>query len=123
MKQKITILCIFVFLGISLTLLTSCAFKQTGTEEGYVMLNGDTVYFIMNKKFDTKTELQNYMEQQMNGEFPANTVLSFDDKSSYKQLKSGYKIKVWSSEILTTYPERMIVKKFEIVEKNDMEKR
>ncbi|RFT66197.1 DUF3221 domain-containing protein [Bacillus clarus] len=40
-----------------------------------------------------------------------------NDESTHKQLKSGYKIKVWSSRIFESYSEKMIVEKFEIVEK------
>lgn len=119
MKKKISMICMFVLLGPSLTILTSCTFKQTATEEGYVMLRNDTVYFITNKNFETKEELQSYMDRQINEKVPADMILKFDDKSAYKQLKSGYKVKVWSSEVFTSYPGQMIVKKFEIVERND----
>ncbi len=71
----------------------------------------------MIKKFNTKVELQNYIEQQMNKDHPSHIVLSFKDKYAYKQLKTGDKIKVWFSQILESYPAKMIVEKFEIVEK------
>ncbi len=51
----------------------------------------------------------------MNKEHPAHIVLSFKDKDAYKQLKTGDKIKVWFSQILESYPAKMIVEKFEIV--------
>lgn len=51
---------------------------------------------------------------------PADTILRLGDKNAYKQLKSGYKIRVWSSQILESYPGKMTVNKFEIVEKNDI---
>lgn len=53
----------------------------------------------------------------MNKEHPAHIVLSFKDKDAYKQLKTGDKIKVWFSQILESYPAKMIVEKFEIVGK------
>lgn len=53
----------------------------------------------------------------MNKEHPSDIVLSFKDKDAYSQLKTGDKIKVWSSKILESYPAKMIVEKFEIVEK------
>ena len=53
----------------------------------------------------------------MNKEHPADIVLSFKDKDAYNQLNTGDKIKVWSSQTLESYPAKMIVEKFEIVEK------
>lgn len=91
--------------------------NRTGQYKGYVILRNDTVFFVGDKTFETKVELQNYMEQQMNKEHPSDTVLSFKDKNAYDQLKTGDKINVWSSQILESYPAKMIVEKFELVEK------
>ena len=52
----------------------------------------------------------------MNKEYPSDIVLSFKDKDAYNQLNTGDKIKVWSSQMLESYPAKMIVEKFEIVE-------
>lgn len=113
-----------LFLGVFLIILSACTTKpveQVGlkeeAKEGYVILRNDTVFFVGDKTFETKVELQNDMEQQMNKEHPSDTVLNFKDKNAYDQLKTGNKIKVWSSKILESYPGQMIVEKFEIVEK------
>ncbi|KWU53713.1 hypothetical protein AWW70_29400 [Bacillus mycoides] len=113
-----------LFLGVFLIVLSACTTKQVEQvavkavpKEGYIILRNDTVFFADDKTFETKVELQNYMEQQMNKEHPADTVLNFKDKNAYDQLKTGNKIKVWSSKILESYPGQMIVEKFEIVEK------
>ncbi|MBM6645994.1 MULTISPECIES: DUF3221 domain-containing protein [unclassified Bacillus (in: firmicutes)] len=113
-----------LFLGVFLIILSACTTKtveQVGVKEelkeGYVILRGGTIFFDSDKTFKTKVELQNYMEQQMNKEHPSDTVLSFKDKNAYDQLKTGDKINVWSSQILESYPAKMIVEKFEIVEK------
>ncbi|EJS72797.1 MULTISPECIES: DUF3221 domain-containing protein [Bacillus] len=114
----------FMFLGAFLIILSACTTKQVEqvavkkvSEEGYVILRNDTAFFVDDKTFETKVELQNYIEQQMNKEYPSHTVLSFKDKSAYNQLKTGDKIKVWFSQILESYPAKMIVEKCEIVEK------
>lgn len=75
------------------------------------------MFFIGGKTFETKVELQNYIEQQMNQDYPSHIVLIFKDKDAYDQLKTGDKIKVWSSQMLESYPAKMIVEKFEVVEK------
>ncbi|MFE6134739.1 DUF3221 domain-containing protein [Bacillus sp. NPDC057893] len=113
-----------LFLGVFLIILSACTTKpveQVGLKEepkeGYVILRNDTVFFVGDKTFETKVELQNDMEQQMNKEHPSDIVLSFKDKDAYNQLKTGDKIKVWSSKILESYPAKMIVEQFEIVEK------
>ncbi|HEB2440805.1 DUF3221 domain-containing protein [Bacillus thuringiensis] len=115
---------IVMFLSIFLAILSACTTKQVEQvtvkevpKEGYIILRNDTVFFADNKKFNTKVELQNYIEQQMNKDHPSHIVLSFKDKYAYKQLKTGDKIKVWFSQILESYPAKMIVEKFEIVEK------
>lgn len=53
----------------------------------------------------------------MNKEHPSDIVLSFKEKNASNQLKTGDKIKVWSSHILESYPGQMIVEKFKVVEK------
>ncbi len=75
------------------------------------------MFFVGDKTFKTKIELQNYIEQKMNQDYPSDIVLIFKDKDAYDQLKIGDKIKVWSSQMLESYPAKMIVEKFEIVEK------
>ncbi len=113
-----------LFLGVFRIVLSACTMKtveQVGVKgepkEGYVILRNGTIFFDSDKTFKTKVELQNYMEQQMNKEHPSDTVLSFKDKNAYDQLKTGDKINVWSSQILESYPAKMIVEKFELVEK------
>ncbi|ASI79912.1 DUF3221 domain-containing protein [Bacillus cereus group sp. Bc002] len=114
----------FMFLGVVLIILAACTTKsgeqvavKEVPKEGYIILRNDTVFLAEDKTFETKVELQNYIEQQINKEHPSHTVLSFKDKSAYNQLKTGDKIKVWSSQTLESYPAKMIVEKFEIVEK------
>ncbi|NIA60863.1 DUF3221 domain-containing protein [Bacillus pacificus] len=110
-----------MFLSIFLIILSACTTKQVAVKEvhkeGYIILRNDKVFLAEDKTFETKVELQNYIEQQINKEHPSHTVLSFKDKSAYNQLKTGDKIKVWSSQTLESYPAKMIVEKFEIVEK------
>ncbi|MEA1008179.1 MULTISPECIES: DUF3221 domain-containing protein [Bacillus cereus group] len=114
----------YIFLSVFLLVLSACTTKQVKPvavkavpKEGYIIVRNDTVFFVGDKTFETKVELQNYIEQQMNKEHPSDIVLSFKDKDAYNQLKTGNKIKVWSSQILESYPAKMIVEKFEIVEK------
>ena len=95
---------------------------EQGAMEGYVMVKDKTVYFIMNKKFETIEELQSYIDQHLHMDISADMILNLSDESAYKKLKSGYKIKVWSSRILESQPGRIIVNKFEIVERNDIKK-
>ncbi|NWK67767.1 DUF3221 domain-containing protein [Bacillus paramycoides] len=107
-----------------LIILSACTTKtveQVGVKEepkeGYAILRNDTVFFVGDKTFETKVELQNYIEQQINKEHPSDTVLNFKDKDASNQLKTGDKIRVWSSQILESYPAKMIVEKFEMLEK------
>ncbi|HFJ9440454.1 MULTISPECIES: DUF3221 domain-containing protein [Bacillus] len=110
-----------MFLSVFLIILSACTTKQVEVkkvpEEGYIIVRNDTVFFVSDKTFETKVELQNYIEQQMNKEYPSHIVLSFKDKGAYKLLKTGDKIKVWASQTLESYPVKMIVEKFKIVEK------
>ncbi|MEK4914829.1 DUF3221 domain-containing protein [Bacillus sp. FSL E2-8887] len=113
-----------IFLSVLLIILSACTTKtveQVGVKEepkeGYVILRNGTIFFESDKTFKTKVELQNYIEQQMNKDHPSHIVLGFKDKDAYNKLKTGDKIKVWSSQTLESYPAKMIVEKFEIVEK------
>ena len=111
----------YIFLSAFLLVISACTTKQVAvkaiTKEGYIILRNDTVFFVGDKTFKTKIELQNYIEQKMNQDYPSDIVLIFKDKDAYDQLKTGDKIKVWSSQTLESYPAKMIVEKFEIVEK------
>ena len=123
----------YIFFSVFLLILSACTTKQVEVkkvpEEGYIIVRNNAVFFVGDKTFhdtmffaddktvETKVELQHYIEQQMNKEHPAHIVLSFKDKDAYKQLKTGDKIKVWFSQILESYPAKMIVEKFEIVGK------
>ncbi|MES5892116.1 MULTISPECIES: DUF3221 domain-containing protein [Bacillus cereus group] len=114
----------YIFLSVFLIILSACTTKPVERvtvkkvpKEGYVILRNDTVFFVGDKTFNTRVDLQNYMEQQMNKDHPSDIVLSFKDKDANNKLKTGDKIKVWSSQILESYPAKMIVEKFEIVEK------
>ena len=115
------IISMYIFLSAFLLVISACTTKQVAvkaiTKEGYIILRNDTVFFADDKTFKTKVELQHYIEQQINKEYPSHIVLSFKDKRAYNQLKTGDKIKVWSSQMLESYPAKMIVEKFEIVEK------
>jgi len=132
MKRNTWMLCVYVLCTVSFVILTACTRNEQtenepvniqqqtekGVMEGYVIVKNTTVYFISNKKFKTKKGLQEYVELQQHLDTPADTILHFGDKNAYKQLKSGYKIKVWFSTILESYPGKMTVNQFEIVEKN-----
>ncbi|RVU64860.1 hypothetical protein BM74_07170 [Bacillus thuringiensis] len=113
-----------MFIIVFLTILSACTTKRVEQvavkkvpEEGDVILRDGTVFFIGGKTFETKVELQNYIEQQMNKDYPSHIVLSFKVKDAYNKLKTGDKIKLWSSQTLESYPAKMIVEKFEIIEK------
>ncbi|HFR4184201.1 TPA: DUF3221 domain-containing protein [Bacillus cereus] len=114
----------FMFLGVVLIILAACTTKSVEQvavkevpKEGYIILRNETVSLADDKTFETKIELQNYIEQQMNQDYPSDIVLIFKDKDAYDQLKTGDKIKVWSSQTFESYPVKMIVEKFEIAEK------
>ncbi|MEH7534298.1 DUF3221 domain-containing protein [Bacillus toyonensis] len=111
----------YIFFSVFLIILSACTTKQVKVkkvpEEGYVIVRNDSVFFVGDKTFNTKVELQHYIEQQMNKEHPSDIVLSFKEKNASNQLKTGDKIKVWSSHILESYPGQMIVEKFKVVEK------
>ena len=76
-----------MFLSVFLIILSACTTKQVEVkkvpEEGYIIVRNDAVFFVGDKTFHTKVDLQHYMEQQM----------------------------------LESDPAKMIVDKFEIVEK------
>ncbi|MEC2919954.1 DUF3221 domain-containing protein [Bacillus tropicus] len=111
----------YIFFSVFLLILSACTTKQVEVkkvpEEGYIIVRNNAVFFVGDKTFHTKVDLQHYIEQQMNKEYPSDIVLSFKDKDAYNQLNTGDKIKVWSSQMLESYPAKMIVEKFEIVEK------
>ncbi len=63
----------FMFLGVVLIILAACTTKlveqvtvKEVPKEGYIILRNGTVFLADDKTFETKVELQNYIEQQIN---------------------------------------------------------
>lgn len=82
--------------------------------EGYVIKKGEQIYFIEEKQFETKEQLQIYIDESMKKDHPTNKLLWFDDKNTYKKLETGDRVEVWSSQELESYPAQMIVERFKI---------
>lgn len=91
---------------------------RTAGKEGYVLRKGEQIYFAAAEQFETKEQLQVYIAEQMKKEHPTDIILQFEDKDAYKQLQTGDKIEVWSSQILESYPSKMIVERFVVRDKN-----
>ncbi|WP_369903350.1 DUF3221 domain-containing protein [Bacillus manliponensis] len=82
--------------------------------EGYVIKKDEQIYFIEKKQFETKEQLQIYMDESMKKEHPTDMILRFEDKNTYKKLQTGDRVEVWSSQTLESYPAQMIVERFKI---------
>lgn len=56
-----------MFISVFLIILSACTTKQVEVKkvpkEGYIILRNDTVFFADDKTFETKVELQHYIEQ------------------------------------------------------------
>lgn len=78
MKKNTLRLYVYILLTVSFVILTACTRNEQtedepanvqqsaekGVIEGYVMVKNKKVYFIMNKKFETTKELQEYLDQK-----------------------------------------------------------
>jgi len=84
------------------------------TNEGYILLKEERIYFVANQDIKTK-DIETYIREQMKKEHPTDIVLHF--KSTYGQLENGQKIKIWYREIRESYPTQIPVLKYKLLEK------
>ncbi|PGZ95415.1 hypothetical protein COE51_20300 [Bacillus pseudomycoides] len=80
--------------------------------DGYILLKGDTVFFIEEKNIETDNDRKN-LEERLEWRIPADSILQFNNPSIKKELQTGDKVRIEYSEILESYPAKIRVTKLE----------
>ncbi len=83
--------------------------------DGYILLQGDTVFFIYEKNIKTDNDRKN-LEERLKWSIPADAILQFNNPSIKKELQTGDKIRIECSEILESYPAKIRVAKLEKIQ-------
>lgn len=83
--------------------------------DGYILLQGDTVFFIYEKNIKTDNDRKN-LEERLKWSIPADAILQFNNPSIKKELQTGDKVRIECSEILESYPAKIRVTKLEKIQ-------
>lgn len=83
--------------------------------DGYILLQGDTVFFIYEKNIKTDNDRKN-LEERLKWSIPADAILQFNNPSIKKELQTGDKVRIECSEILESYPAKVRVTKLEKIQ-------
>lgn len=83
--------------------------------DGYILLQGDTVFFIYEKNIKTDTDREN-LEERLKREIPADAILQLNSPSIKKGLQTGEKVRIEYSEILESYPAKIRVTKLKKIQ-------
>ncbi|PFA24756.1 hypothetical protein CN373_02615 [Bacillus cereus] len=122
MKKIITFILFFTIIivcGIFLLFKTSTknnivnsTSDSTSTMEGYIIFKNNNVYFIQNSKINNDN-IQSNIEKLKDKNHPSDSILVIDDPDFSIKIKTGDKIKIWVEQILESYPQKLIVTKYE----------
>ncbi|CAG9613356.1 hypothetical protein BACCIP111899_02571 [Bacillus rhizoplanae] len=83
--------------------------------DGYILLQGDTVFFIYEKNIKTDNDRKN-LEERLKWSIPTDAILQFNNPSIKKELQTGDKVRIECSEILESYPAKIWVTKLEKIQ-------
>ena len=83
--------------------------------DGYILFEGDTVFFIEEKHIKDDYDRKN-LEERLKRRFPADAILHFNNPSIEKELQTGDKVRIECSEILESYPAKIRVAKLEKIQ-------
>ncbi|MGG0186425.1 DUF3221 domain-containing protein [Bacillus rhizoplanae] len=83
--------------------------------DGYILLQGDTVFFIYEKNIKTDNDRKN-LEERLKWSIPAEAILQFNNSSIKKELQTGDKVRIEYSEILESYPAKIRITKLEKIQ-------
>ncbi|ENQ3077043.1 DUF3221 domain-containing protein [Bacillus cereus] len=83
--------------------------------DGYILLKGDTVYFIEEKLIKDDYDRKN-LEERLKKRIPAEAILHFNNLNIEKELQTGDKVRIEYSEILESYPVKIKVTKMEKIQ-------
>ncbi|WP_020061289.1 DUF3221 domain-containing protein [Bacillus sp. 123MFChir2] len=83
--------------------------------DGYILLKGDTVFFIEEKHIKDDYDRKN-LEERLKRRIPADAILHFNYLNIEKELQTGDKVRIECSEILESYPAKVRVTKLEKIQ-------
>ncbi|MEH6892612.1 DUF3221 domain-containing protein [Bacillus sp. JJ864] len=83
--------------------------------DGYILLKGDTVYFIEEKHIKDDYDRKN-LEERFKSRIPADAILHFNNPNIEKEIRTGDKVRIECSEILESYPAKIRVTRLEKIQ-------
>lgn len=88
------------------------ASETASIKQGYVMLKNSKIYFIHNKDNDN---FQNIFDKIKDKQHPSDSILTSHNPDLLKNIENGDKIKIWIKQVIETYPQKLIIEKYEKV--------
>lgn len=111
----IIVCCVLVFFKTSVkNNIASSTSGSTSVMEGYVIFKGNNMYFIPKNNINN-TNIKSIIEKSQTQNHPSDSILVIDDHDFSKNIKTGDDIKIWVKQVLESYPQKLIITKYEKV--------
>ncbi|MFK4294809.1 hypothetical protein ABH955_005774 [Bacillus sp. RC240] len=86
--------------------------ETSSIKEGYVIFKNNKIYFIQN---EDNENYQNILDKIKNKQHPSDSILTSHNSNLLKNIESGDKIKIWIKQVVESYPQKLIIEKYEKV--------
>ncbi|HDR7398111.1 TPA: DUF3221 domain-containing protein [Bacillus toyonensis] len=86
--------------------------ETSSIKEGYVIIKNNKIYFI---KSENDVSYQKILDKIEEKQHPSDSILTSHNLNLLQNIESGDKIKIWIKQVIESYPQKLIIEKYEQV--------
>ncbi|MBG0964097.1 DUF3221 domain-containing protein [Bacillus sp. SRB1LM] len=86
--------------------------ETSSIKEGYVIFKNNKIYFI---KSENDVSYQKILDKIKDKQHPSDSILTSHNLNLLQDIESGDKIKIWIKQVIESYPQKLIIEKYEQV--------
>lgn len=86
--------------------------ETSSIKEGYVIFKNNKIYFI---KSENNVSYQKILDKIEDKQHPSDSILTSHNLNLLQDIESGDKIKIWIKQVIESYPQKLIIEKYEQV--------
>ncbi|MDM5191206.1 DUF3221 domain-containing protein [Bacillus hominis] len=86
--------------------------ETSSIKEGYVIFKNNKIYFIQN---EDNINYQKILDKIKDKQHPSDSILTSHNPNLLQDIESGDKIKIWIKQVIESYPQKLIIEKYEQV--------
>ncbi|PGC66889.1 hypothetical protein COM21_16095 [Bacillus toyonensis] len=86
--------------------------ETSSIKEGYVIIKNNKIYFI---KSENDVSYQKILDKIGEKQHPSDSILTSHNLNLLQNIESGDKIKIWIKQVIESYPQKLIIEKYEQV--------